>query len=268
MRFTVPIGDPAVPLLRQRRRLGEILAGLDEAQWASPSRCEKWAVRDVVAHLIGTDQFWALSVTSGLAGEPTRFLTEFDPVVTPLSMVESMNHLGSAEVLSTYLAGVNGLESAFGGLHEAQWMVLAEGPPGHVPAHTLASHALWDGWIHERDIVLPLGMTPTEEPDEVAACLRYASAIGPAFLASSGSTRRGTLSVEGTDPAVRVLIEAGETVVVGDGEPPADAVRLEGPSVALVEALTFRAPLEQDVPKDDRWLLGGLATVFDRAAEG
>ena len=28
----------------------------------------------------------------------------------------------------------------------------------------LASHALWDGWVHERDIALPLGLTPPEEP--------------------------------------------------------------------------------------------------------
>ena len=34
-------------------------------------------------------------------------------------------------------------------------------------------HALWDAWIHERDVLLPLGVSPTEEPDEVAALLDW-----------------------------------------------------------------------------------------------
>ena len=30
----------------------------------------------------------------------------------------------------------------------------------------LAHHALWDAWVHERDIALPLGRTPDVEPDD------------------------------------------------------------------------------------------------------
>jgi uncharacterized protein (TIGR03083 family) len=35
----------------QRRRTADLLAGLSEEQWARPSLCEGWAVRDVAAHL-------------------------------------------------------------------------------------------------------------------------------------------------------------------------------------------------------------------------
>ncbi len=35
----------------QRRRTADLLAGLSEGQWARPSLCEGWAVRDVAAHL-------------------------------------------------------------------------------------------------------------------------------------------------------------------------------------------------------------------------
>ncbi|GAA1764257.1 maleylpyruvate isomerase family mycothiol-dependent enzyme [Kocuria aegyptia] len=35
----------------ERARLAEDLAGLDDAQWAEPSLCERWTVEDVVAHL-------------------------------------------------------------------------------------------------------------------------------------------------------------------------------------------------------------------------
>jgi uncharacterized protein (TIGR03083 family) len=264
LQFTEAPGDLAVPLLRQRRRLGAVLDGLDAAQWATPSRCESWSVRDVIAHLVGTDQFWVLSATAALAGEPTRYLNGFDPVVTPAAMVEHTQDQPPAEVLAAYDAGVEAFAAVVTGLDAGQWSMPAEAPPGHVPLHALARHALWDAWIHERDVVLPLGMSQVEEPDEVRACLEYAAALGPALLAVGGSSRSGTLAVVGADPTARVIVELGESVTVGVQEVPPGAVVLEGPSVALVEALSFRGPFPCAVPDGDRWLLGGLAAVFDR----
>lgn len=268
LRFTGPIGDISVPLLRQRRRTGDFLRGLDDAQWATASRCEGWSVRDVIAHLVGTDQFWVLSATAALAGTPTRYLTGFDPVVTPPLMVDGMQDLTSAEVLASYLEGIEALAAALTGLDEAQWSRAAEAPPGHVPLHVMARHALWDAWIHERDIVLPLGADPVEAPDEVLACLQYAAALGPAFLATGGTSRTGTLAFDGTEPDAHVVVEVGETVVVSDGEAPVGAVSLHGPSVDLVEALSLRAPFPHAIAEKERWLLGGLATVFDLAPRG
>src|ERR1700722_18410047 len=100
--FDLPIGDTSLPALRQRRRLAEVLAGLDERQWSTASRCEGWAVRDVVAHLVGTNRFWTFSITSGLAGEPTRILTSFDPVATPKAMVEATSAQTPAELLAEF----------------------------------------------------------------------------------------------------------------------------------------------------------------------
>ena len=160
LRFTGAIGDPSVPLLRQRRRFGDFLSNLDDAQWLAASRCERWSVRDVVAHLVGTDQFWVLSVTAALAGAPTRFLDGFDPAVTPAALVDGMQDMAAAEVLASYLEGIETLAATITGLDEDQWSRPAEAPPGHVPLHVMARHALWDAWIHERDVVLPLGRGP------------------------------------------------------------------------------------------------------------
>ena len=263
LRFTTPVGDPSVPLLRQRRRLGEVLGRLDGSQWASASRCERWSVRDVVAHLVGTDQFWVISATAAVAEAPTHHLRGFDPATTPPLLVDGMGDLAPAEVLAAYLEGVEALAAVLSCLDEQQWSMPAEAPPGHVPLHAVARHALWDAWIHERDIVLPLGLDPVEEADEVSACLHYAASLGPALLATNGSQRSGMLVVEGTDPAVHVVVEAGETVVVSDDETPANAVFLHGRSVDLLEALSLRAPFPHDIAEEDRWLLGGLATAFD-----
>lgn len=179
-----PIGDPAVPLLRQRRRLVDLVAGLDDAQWAAASRCEGWTVRDVMAHLVGVDQFWEVSASAALAGDPTRYLQAFDPAATPAKMVDGMQDLAPAAVLEHFRGGVEALADVLGGLDEERWSVVAEAPPGHVSLHALALHALWDAWIHERDIVVPLGLQPVVEADEVRACLRYVAGLGPALSAT------------------------------------------------------------------------------------
>ncbi|MDQ6698405.1 MAG: maleylpyruvate isomerase family mycothiol-dependent enzyme [Actinomycetota bacterium] len=273
LRFTGPVSDLSVPLLRQRRRTGAFMASLDDAQWASATRCEGWSVRDVIAHLVGTDQFWVVSATAAIAGTPTRYLAAFDPVVTPAQMVSGTRDVAPAEILATYLDGIEALGDVLTGLDDAQWSLPAEAPPGHVPLHALARHALWDAWIHERDIVLPLGGDPIEEPDEVRASLQYAAALGPALLATTGTSRPGTLVLDGTDPEAHVVVEAGETVVVSDATPsggtaPSDAVRLAGRSVELVEALSLRAPFPRAIAEDERWLFAGLASAFDQAPQG
>jgi uncharacterized protein (TIGR03083 family) len=82
--------DPSTPLLRQRRRLADVLARLDAEQWAAPTRCDAWSVKDVVAHLVGINELWEHSVIGGRDGVPTRLFATFDPVVTPAQLVDAV----------------------------------------------------------------------------------------------------------------------------------------------------------------------------------
>lgn len=261
----VPLGDPAVPVLRQRQRLASLLAGLDDEQWATASRCEGWSVRDVIAHLVTTNEFWTFSVGAGLGGKPTRFLTTFDPVASPAELVEAGRSQPAAEVLDRFVATNAALAAAITGLDDDGWSALAEAPPGHVPLRALALHALWDSWIHERDIVLPLGLTPVEEPDEIAASLAYAAALSPAVARAGGTTRQGAIAVDATDPDVQLVVEVGDSILIRSGPAPADALHLTGPAVDLLEALSFRSPIPCPVPESHQWLMAGLAQVFDRS---
>ena len=40
----------------ERENLADLLAQLTPQQWEQPSLCERWRVRDVVAHMIGYDE--------------------------------------------------------------------------------------------------------------------------------------------------------------------------------------------------------------------
>ncbi len=262
--MTAVIDDPATPLLRQRARFASTLAGLTNDQWAAPSRCEGWSVQDVVAHLVTTNQFWTLSVTAGVQGSPTRYLVGFDPVATPAQLVDAVRTWTPAETLDRFISSNAELAAAIEGLDDESWSRLAEAPPGHISVRLLALHAVWDSWVHERDVMLPLGLTPVAEVDEVAASLVYAAGLGPALLALRGSSRKGTLEVRTTAPDLRVVIEIGPSVLIHDRPTPAGTVTISGDAVELVEALSFRGPFPAPLAEDDRWLLGSLGEVFDQ----
>ncbi len=257
-----PVG-PA--LIRQRSRLVDVLSGLSDAQWVAPSRCEGWRVQDVAAHIISVDRFWHASISSGVAGTPTRYLVGFDPKATPAALVDAVRQKTPTETLEELRASSTAVCDLVEGLSPDEWSVLAESPLGHVSVAAVAHHALWDAWVHERDIVLPLGLAPTEEDDELLACLRNAAALNAAFALMAGVATPTTLVVESTEPEARIVLAVDESVqVCGDAVPPS-AVVIGGRAVDLVEMLSTRVPFDQTVPDDKRWLLSGLADIFEVA---
>ncbi len=261
--------DHVVPVARQRRRFEAMLAGLDEPQWQAASRCAGWTVQDVVAHIVGVNVFWEASVAAGLAGNPTRVLAAFDPAATPPLMVEPMRTLTPNEVLDQFISSNDGFLGALEGLDDRGWSMIAESPAGHVPVRLLASHALWDCWIHERDVALPLGLDPVNCADEVCASLRYAAALSPALALSIANESTAAVTqrfaVEATDPDTHFVLDVGESVAVHTGPAPDGTPCLRGGSVRLVEALSLRAPLPAATPPEWRVVLGALEATFDAA---
>lgn len=251
------------PMLSQRRRLAELVAELDDEQLAVPSRCEEWTVADVLAHLVDVDRFWAVSAASGLAGSPTRFLAHFDPEATPKAMVGEWSAVPPAEVRSQFVEATTALCDAVENFEGEWWAATAESPAGHVTVDAMLAHALWDGWTHERDIRLPLGLDPAVDDDELIGCLVYVATLSPALAVSYEPDRSGQLDVVTTHPDVslNVSIEHG-VAVVAHGEPRRDVPRLTGSATALVEGMTQRAPLVHDLDADRAWLVDGLTEVF------
>ncbi len=152
-------------------------------------------------------------------------------------------------------------------LPDSAWSMLAESPAGHVSVAAVVQHALWDAWVHERDVVLPLGLTPVEEDDEVLASLQYAAAVNAGFGLMAGIAVPATLLLEVTDPTARIAVTVGDAVHTTSlvEDVPADAVVLAGRAVDLTEMLSTRLPLDQPVPADKRWLVSGLAEMFEVA---
>jgi hypothetical protein len=121
----------------------------------------------------------------------------FDPAVAPMKMVDDIGSLSAAQALDLFVSSNAELAATVEALDEIGWPTLAESPLGAVPIRLLMSHALWDSWAHERDILLPLGMEPTVVADESSRASamsrrsRRASPSAPQWSAgqSSGSKR-------------------------------------------------------------------------------
>lgn len=257
--------DILAPVVRQRHRFAAAAAALTEEQWAAPSRCAGWSNRDVVIHLDSTNSFWAFSVAAGLRGEPTTFLATFDPVSSPAQLVAGAQHMSSQDVLAKFTASTAAFTASLESLSESEWSTLAEAPPGHISISALAHHALWDSWVHERDVLLPLGIAPAEETDEIAAALRYGAALGPGFAVSRSLGQTGCLAVESTAPDTAFVVDVSDHVHVRAGTGTAD-LHLAGDGVELLEAFSIRRPLTQQVPANHQWLINGLAQIFDVSA--
>ena len=239
-----------------------MLATLTDDQWATGSRCEEWTVRDVIVHLAMTNQFWMASVAAGVAGEPTRMLEGFDPAATPLALGAG-NDDSPALVLEQFLDASAAWCSMLEGLSSTDWEALAEAPPGHLSVSALANHALWDSWVHERDILLPLGETPVEEPDEVLCSMRYAVGLSAGFVFHAGAVRPAEVGFVVNDPAGTFTVAVSDHVAVTAGHS-ADVCVVEADAVALLEGVSMRAPMPVELDADVAWLFEGLQKAFDQ----
>lgn len=233
------LGDGIEPWRRHRARLLATLGTFDEEQWLVPTHCTDWNARDIVSHLISVDQFFVVSLLGAQAGTPTKMLPGFDPTAIPELLVAPMRAKSSAELLDELAAGQEAYIQTVDAMAPEDWAKWGESPFGFVPARIVFAHAFWDSWVHERDILVPLGQAPAIDPDEV-----FAAAWFSLFF---GCAQGGQVGVEdGPDAPITaevVFAEAPERAVRVRVD---DQVRLDattasatGEGAAVVSAVAF-----------------------------
>ena len=170
---------PVEAWVRHRRRLVEALAALDDAQWKEPTRCTAWDARGVVGHLVVVDQFWMTTMGAAQRGDaPTRFIEGFDPSSGTDALVAPLLDQPPAAVLEQLATGTDAFVALVESMEGEQWDALGEAPFGHMPAHLLLAHAYWDSWLHERDILEPLGVAGPVDADDLRNATVYTFVVG------------------------------------------------------------------------------------------
>lgn len=149
-------------IARERLRAAEMLESLDETQWATPTLCAEWTVRDMAGHLVVPFSVGLPAMLVGMAkarGSFHRFNTR------------TARELGRRPVPDLIETLRKNAKSRFT-------------PPGHPAAAPLTDIA-----VHTRDIARPLGLDVSAPPEVWREVLGFlvSPRAHPAFV------RRGRL---------------------------------------------------------------------------
>lgn len=229
-----PIQTLVVDALRsQRMRLLETMRAATERDWRSHSRCPLWNAQQVVLHICGANK----AVREELAGERQVVEENFDPRTSPNRYVE----MHASEAVADTLERLESSSDAL--LAVVDQRLVAERDDqvfavwgNLVDWRLLVTHIFWDAWLHERDILLPLGQTHATPEGEARLAIAYGvlmAGVLPGFMGIPidaelrlGGSGEGTfhLRVDGAAD-VRVRVEAptpdrrewqGNALVVAD----------------------------------------------------
>ncbi|MFI2232611.1 maleylpyruvate isomerase family mycothiol-dependent enzyme [Nocardia testacea] len=198
--------------------LAELVSGLDEQQWRTPSPLPGWTVFDVLSHVIGTE--------SMLLGDkpPARVAQAADVDVNTLPHVR--NEIGAfneiwvqrlrpragTELLDLYREVIGRRRAALAALDDAAWSAPSPSPIGEVPYARFMRVRLFDCWMHELDIADALGKRVDEGgPRGELAFAEFAQSL-PRVVAKRGKAPAGSLiTLALTGPLARTLhIEIGD----------------------------------------------------------
>lgn len=147
-------------LIQQWKSLDELLAGLKKEDWTTPTALPGWSVRDVVAHIAGTELM--------LAGEPVPDI-ELPPetrgyVHNPIGelnekFVQEARSLAVEDAFADFREAISGRTAQLAEMSAAEHEAETDSPVGRVPYRRFMGVRVFDCWVHEDDIRHALGMS-------------------------------------------------------------------------------------------------------------
>lgn len=152
----------------ERKALASDLSGLTADQWSTPSLCEGWSVRDVLAHMTATAKITPPAFFAKIAGSGFK--------LTKMQVKDIATERGDspADTLAGFEAVITSVKH----------------PPG--PLDTWLGEAI----LHSEDIRIPLGIRHDYETDAVAQAATFYSGSN---LIIGAKRRIEGLSLRATD---------------------------------------------------------------------
>ncbi len=162
--------DRAAAFKNDRRAILALLHDLSDDEWAAPSNCEGWAVRDVVSHMgaacHGTFTPWVLKL---IAGKDIEAANDKDAQKRkswePAKLLKEYENWGNRCVPVMKLMQAPGMRS----------LPLRVAEVGSYPARQLTSAFVFDHGLHARhDIAAALGRTvPPQNANELGTSIEW-----------------------------------------------------------------------------------------------
>ena len=193
--MTLSIDEVKQGFVTEHEAFIDLISGLTDAEWATPSTCEGWSVGDVAAHVTGTLADILSGNTEGLG----------TPEVTQRA-VEERRGKSPAELADELRTVLKGGQETLGLFDEAAWA--SPSPGGYEGTLLQGVEALYyDAYMHANDIRTSLGR-PLDRGEGIRSAIHHV-----AFELEKRNWGPATLVLDGFEA---VNIGAGGDPITGD----------------------------------------------------
>ena len=123
----------------------------------------------------------------------------------------------------------------------------------------LATHGFWDGWLHERDVVLPLGRTQATGDEEARLAVAYGLLLAGVMATFMQLPLDTELRLDGIGGGTFALRVDGGDAIVRAVPTRAAGAQSHGSAVVVADALSGRGAEVGDVLDVDAELVARLS---------
>jgi len=214
--------------MEARNALGETwgaLAGvcsqLSETEWALPTECPGWDVKDQLSHLIGIERAIMgepVPEWSGPLGEHVKN----DFAATNERFVAVRRALPGPSVLAEFVEVTTNRLAQLDELTEEAWAAVGYSPMGEVPYAEFMTVRVFDSWVHEEDVRRALDRPGGDGNAASAISLGHIQRAMPFVVGKKAGCADGTaVRFEVTGPghdarAFTIAVEGGRARPAGD----------------------------------------------------
>ena len=223
--------DVLAGLVEVWTRLDELLDGLSDDEWARPTPLPGWSVKDVVAHMIGTESMLLGDATPNVEVGAAPHVRNDIGRVNEVWVV-SMADVPPADVLATFRGHTARRLDALRDMEAGAWNAEGFTPAGNDTYGRFMRIRVFDCWLHEQDIRDAVSRPGGEVGTSVELALDEAASVMGFVVGKRAAAPPGSrVAFDLTGPTARRIF-----VEVGTGERPRATVVDElsaPPTVAL-----------------------------------
>jgi uncharacterized protein (TIGR03083 family) len=228
--------------------LAEVTHELSATEWALPTECPGWNVKDQVSHVIGIERTLmgeAAPAWEGPLGDHVKndFAAMHEPwIAVRRSHTGPEVHAELVEVTATRLDQLRARS-------EEEWARVGFSPVGDVPYAVFMEVRVFDCWVHEQDARRALDRPGGAGNHASALSLERMQGAMPFVVGKKAGCAEGTavrFDIAGTGDDARaftIAVEGGRAKLVGDDT--AAAVTLAMPTDSFVRLSCGRATAAQ-----------------------
>lgn len=161
----------------ERRLLLDYVASLPEAEWKGETLCSEWDVRDVAAHMLGTDED-SLSMRTVLRVRRAakRGREAFVRALAEGNEAQQRRHAADTPAHLTAALERTGrkLERRLARMPAPMWRMTIPTSGTTMTMSEAMSGILLNAWVHRRDIQVPRGVPRTDDREQLALLVPWA----------------------------------------------------------------------------------------------